>query len=66
MRKRRSGKQFGYADKLGIPFALVLGPDEIASGTVTVKEMKAPPPNQRTVGRAELVGLLRPEAGEAV
>jgi len=52
------GKQFGYADKLGIPFAVVLGPDEIAAGTVTVKDMKAPPPNQRTVGREELVEML--------
>lgn len=56
------GKQFGYADKLGIPFAVVLGPDEIAAGTVTVKEMKAPPPNQRTVSRAELIQLLRGSA----
>jgi histidyl-tRNA synthetase len=57
------GKQFGYADKLGIPFAVVMGPDEIASGTVTVKDMKAPPPNQRTVGRAELVEMLRQSLG---
>lgn len=53
------GKQFGYADKLGIPFAIVLGPDEIASGAVAVKNMKAPPPNQQTLQRAELLNILR-------
>jgi histidyl-tRNA synthetase len=53
------GKQFGYADKLGIPFALVIGPDERASGTVTVKNLKIPPPNQQTVERALLANVLR-------
>ena len=57
------GKQFGYADKTGIPFAVVLGPDEIASGAVTAKDLKAPPPNQRTVGRAELVEMLKQPPG---
>lgn len=55
------GKQFGYADRLGIPFAVVLGPDEIATGAVTVKELKAPPPNQRTIGRADVIHLLAQE-----
>jgi histidyl-tRNA synthetase len=52
------GKQFGYADKLGIPYAVVLGPDEISAGTATVKNLKAPPPNQQTVPRSELVRIL--------
>ena len=52
------GKQFSYADKLGMEFALVLGPDEVASDQVTVKSLKKPLPNQRTLGRAELVGML--------
>lgn len=52
------GKQFGYADKLGIPFAIVLGPDEIAQGTATVKNLKTPPPNQQTVERGKLVEVL--------
>lgn len=58
------GKQFGYADRLGIPFALVLGPDEIASGAVTAKNLKAPLPNQETVQRAELLRLLTSSAPE--
>ena len=52
------GKQFGYADRLGIPFALVIGPDERASDTLTVKNLKAPPPNQQTVERDLVAGIL--------
>jgi len=53
------GKQFGYADKLGIPYAVVLGPDEIAAGTAAVKSLKMPPPNQQTVSRSDLARILR-------
>jgi histidyl-tRNA synthetase len=53
------GKQFGYADKLGIPYAVVLGPDEIAVGSATVKSLKVPPPNQQTVARGQLADILR-------
>jgi histidyl-tRNA synthetase len=52
------GKQFGYADRLGMEFALVLGPDEIAAGAVTLKSLKEPPPNQRTLARDEAIRLL--------
>jgi histidyl-tRNA synthetase len=52
------GKQFAYADHLGIPFAIVLGPDEISNGTATVKELKAPPPNQQTVEWRALADML--------
>lgn len=34
------GKQFKFADKLGVPVALVLGPDELDAGNVTVKNLK--------------------------
>lgn len=33
-------KQFKYADRLGLKKALVLGPDEIASGNVVVKDLR--------------------------
>ena len=33
-------KQLKYADKKGIPFAVILGPEEVASDTVTVKNLK--------------------------
>ncbi len=34
------GKKFGYADKLGIPYAAVLGSDERDAGSITVKDMR--------------------------
>lgn len=33
-------KQLKYADKKGIPFAIILGPEEVASDTVTIKNLK--------------------------
>ncbi len=35
------GKQIKYADSRGIPFVAILGADEIAAGTVTVKHLAA-------------------------
>ncbi len=35
------GKQFKYADKLDIPVAVILGPDEIAEGKAAVKNLKS-------------------------
>ena len=32
--------KLSYADKLGIPFAAILGEDEIAAGTVTIKDLQ--------------------------
>lgn len=33
-------KQLKYADKKGIPFAVIIGPDEVAKNMVTLKNMK--------------------------
>ncbi|MBI5755150.1 histidine--tRNA ligase [Candidatus Peregrinibacteria bacterium] len=33
------GKQFKYADRLAIPYIVVIGPDEVAEGKVVVKNM---------------------------
>ncbi len=33
------GKQFKRADSLGIPYAVVIGPDEAAAGTVVLKDL---------------------------
>ena len=33
------GKQIKYADSRGVPFVAILGQDEIAAGTVTVKDL---------------------------
>jgi histidyl-tRNA synthetase len=37
----KMGKQIKYADSCGIPFVAILGSDEIAAGTVTVKHLAA-------------------------
>lgn len=34
-------KQFKYADRIGTPLAIVLGPDELASNQVTVKDLRS-------------------------
>jgi len=34
-------KQVKYADKVGIPFVVIVGPDEFAAGQVTIKNLKA-------------------------
>jgi histidyl-tRNA synthetase len=53
------GKQFKYADRAGIRFVLVLGPDEVAKGTVAVKDMRKQ--DQFEVPRAELAKIMRVE-----
>jgi histidyl-tRNA synthetase len=51
------GKQLQYADRRGIPLALVLGPDEVARGVVNVKNLRTG--EQRSVARAEVAAALR-------
>lgn len=34
------GKQFKYADKKGIPYVVVIGPDEVAQNIVQIKDMR--------------------------
>jgi histidyl-tRNA synthetase len=36
------GKQIKYADSRGIPFVALLGSNEVAAGTVTVKDPQGP------------------------
>ena len=38
--ENKLGKQFKYADRMGMQVALVLGPDEMARGEVAVKNLK--------------------------
>jgi histidyl-tRNA synthetase len=51
------GKQFQYADSRGIPFAIVLGPEELAEGVVAMKNLGTG--EQVRVPRAALVEALR-------
>jgi histidyl-tRNA synthetase len=53
----RLSRQFQHADRRGVPLALVLGPDELAAGTVVVKQLASG--RQQTVARAGLIGLIR-------
>jgi len=51
------GKQFKHADRKGIPFALVLGPDDLARGEVVVKNLRNG--EQRSVPRATVAVALQ-------
>jgi histidyl-tRNA synthetase len=50
-------KQFKYADRAGVRFVLVIGPDEDAQGKVTVKDLFTQ--TQETIQREELTAYLR-------
>jgi histidyl-tRNA synthetase len=56
-------KQFKYADRAGIRFAVVLGEDELAKGVVTVKDLRRG--DQFEVARGELSKALRVELEQA-
>ena len=43
------GKQLQYADRLGIPVAVIVGPDELARGEVVIKILKTQ--DQQTLPR---------------
>lgn len=50
------GKQFKYADRKGVPYVLIVGPDEQAAGTVTLKDMRSG--EQQTLPREEVADTL--------
>jgi histidyl-tRNA synthetase len=50
-------KQLKYADRLGIRLAVIVGPDEAATGKATVKDLVGR--TQEVVDRAELANFLR-------
>ncbi len=49
-------KQFKYADRNNIPIAVILGPDEIQSGTITIKDLRTV--EQDTVSRSEMIDRI--------
>ncbi len=51
------GRQFRYAEERNIPVALLLGGDELAAGTVTVKNLVSG--EQESVAQAEVADYLR-------
>ncbi|MEI8308486.1 MAG: histidine--tRNA ligase [Chloroflexales bacterium] len=50
------GKQLKEADRKGVRYALVLGPDEVARGEVMIKDLRGG--DQRAVPRGEVVAAL--------
>lgn len=60
---RKLAKQLQYADRAGIALALILGDDELARGTVQVKDLVKG--EQFEVARAELVPTLKVELEQA-
>lgn len=50
-------KQLKYADRMGINVAVVIGPDEEASGLVTVKDLKNH--SQQTIERKNITEVVR-------
>jgi histidyl-tRNA synthetase len=50
-------EQIGYAANKGIPILAILGPDEVARGQVTVRNLRAG--EQQTVAREQAASLIR-------
>lgn len=57
MQDGRLGKQFGYADKRGIPLVAILGQEEIANGVVKVKRLSDQ--NEISIPREQLAESVR-------
>lgn len=51
------GKQFKFADKLEIKFAIILGPDELANNQVAIKDLKSR--EQITIDRGNVLEHIR-------
>lgn len=41
LEESKMGKKFNYADKLEIPYVIILGPDELKDEKITIKNMKS-------------------------
>src|SRR5207244_9428 len=50
------GKQFKYASSRNIPFVIVVGDDEKAAGTATIKDLRSG--EQQTVARSEAASFI--------
>jgi histidyl-tRNA synthetase len=61
---RKLGKQLSAADRAGANYAVILGEDELATGTVTLKNLKDGG-DQRRVPMSDLVAVLREDHGAA-
>ena len=50
--KKKFKQKMSYADKLGVPYAVLLGEDEIAAGCCSVKDMRTGVQEKLTTGEA--------------
>lgn len=57
--EKKLDKQIKYADKKGIPYVVIIGPDEIKNNRVTLKNMKAA--KQEVVSKDLLIQKLKTE-----
>ncbi len=55
--KRKFKAKMAYADKIGAPFAVLIGEDEIAAGVVSVKDMRSG--SQQRLSPAEAARFIR-------
>ncbi len=55
------GRQFRYADRRGIPFVVVLGPEEVAQNTVTIRNLGTG--EQTAISRDKMVVYLMNQRG---
>jgi histidyl-tRNA synthetase len=55
---RKLPKQLGAANRSGAQWALILGEDELANDTITIKDLRATGGEQRTIPQRNLVQVL--------
>ena len=55
--KKKFKARMNYADKLGVPYVVFLGEDEIAEGVLSVKDMRSG--EQQKLSSAEAAALIR-------
>jgi histidyl-tRNA synthetase len=56
-RPARISAQIKYADTKGIPYAVILGSDEVEAGTVAIRDLASR--DQQVVPREEFVGRIK-------
>ena len=55
--KAKMGKKFGYADKLNIPYVIILGQDEVENKTYSLRNMKSG--EQKNISMEDLIKCLK-------
>lgn len=57
LEKVKVGKKFGYADKLNIPYSIIIGEEEVNNNTCTLKNMKSG--EQSMLSIEEIIKILQ-------